>query len=213
MPRLPLVLFALAAAPALAQTPLEEDRIRSVEPKAYLKDGRWAVTPLGSVSVNDAFYAKLGGSLAVSYFLAETLAVGARGTWTQAVAEDDLRTARVDFQSTVVAAAWRGCALAEVEWSPVYGKIRWGDSILHFDGYLLGGVGAAFARRPQMAFDFGLGARIAVREWLAINAALLDTNSVETPNGTPLALIQNTVTLNLGLTVWVPFTSTRKASP
>ena len=40
-----------------------EDRVKSVQRKVYRKKGRFELTPLVSVSVNDPFYSKFGASV------------------------------------------------------------------------------------------------------------------------------------------------------
>jgi outer membrane beta-barrel protein len=132
-----------AAAPAAR---FEKDRVRSVQLKPYLKAGRISLTASGGLSLNDAFYTKLGGSLGLAYHLRDTLAFGLRASLIRVREEDDLRTARANFQSGIVSSSPEWLAMGEVEWAPLYGKVAVYGSILHFDGYFLGGLGTVWAR-------------------------------------------------------------------
>ncbi|MBK7864269.1 MAG: hypothetical protein IPJ65_37860 [Archangiaceae bacterium] len=129
-----------AGADAPAEAGFVRDRVRSVAP-AFSKRGRVALTALGSVSINDAFFTNLAAGLAVHGYLRERLAVGVRGGYLGTLVDDDARIARANLQSAVLATHPVWHALAEVEWSPFYGKLAAGDSILYLDAFITSGLG------------------------------------------------------------------------
>jgi hypothetical protein len=50
--------------------------------------------------------------------------------------------------------------------------------------------------------------RFVVRDWLAVNVALINTTYVDTPTGTTKGATQNLMMLNVGLSIFIPFKST-----
>lgn len=199
-----------------------DDRVKSVQRKVYLKKGRFDLTPMFQVSVNDPYYFKLGGSLRLGYYLADTLAISVRGSLFRVQPDDSARLARRVFGSQLFYSVPRWSVMGNAEWSPIYGKVAFLNSILHFDAYLLGGLGVVntdtssvvtnsvtgATRGPSPATDIGLGARFVARDFLAVNVALINTTYVDQPTGTTKGAIQNLMTLNVGVSLFIPFKST-----
>lgn len=219
------------ATPAVASTPAEatpepeslppimditqEDRVKSVQRKVYRKKGRFELTPLVSVSVNDPFYSKVGASLRGAWYLADTLAIAGRASVMQVVPSDDVRTAKRTFNSKIYNSVPEWSAMGDVEWSPLYGKVAFLNSILHFDGYLLAGAGVVRTETSSLpdrglnpAADLGLGMRFVAKDYLAVNVALINTSYVDQPLGSSKGAIQNMMTLNAGISLFLPFSST-----
>lgn len=214
-----------ADAPALTTAPegpqlgeadiIEEDRVKSVQRKVYLKKGRFELAPFVSVSVNDPFYTKWGESLRGSYYLSDTLGIGLRMSRYDTIRTDDARLAKRTFQSRIFFSNPQWSALADVEWSPLYGKATIFNSIIHFDAYLLGGVGVVRTETsslaghgPNAAVDLGAGIRFMVLDYLSVNGALINTTYVDQPAGTTQGTTQNVMTLNTGISIFFPFHST-----
>ncbi|MGQ0505650.1 MAG: outer membrane beta-barrel domain-containing protein, partial [Myxococcaceae bacterium] len=108
-------------------------------------------------------------------------------------------------------------AMGDLEWSPIYGKVAFFNSILHFDAYLLGGLGAVNTETSQtrgvsVGADLGLGMRFVAKDWIAVNVALINTTYVDQPAGTTKGSTQNVMTLNVGLSLFFPFRSTGRES-
>jgi outer membrane beta-barrel protein len=193
----------------------QEDRVKSVQRKVYRKKGRFELTPLISISVNDPFYSKVGASVRGAYYLADTLAISARGSVMQVVPSDDVRTAKRTFNSKIYNSVPQWSAMGDVEWSPLYGKVAFLNSILHFDGYLLAGAGVVNTETSSLpgrglnpAADLGLGMRFVAQDWIAVNVALINTSYVDQPLGSAKGAVQNVMTLNAGISLFLPFRST-----
>ncbi len=197
-----------------------DDRVKSVQRKVYLKRGRFELAPSVGLSVNDPYYSKVNASVRAAYYLADSLAVAVRGSAMQVLPSDDVRTAkRVFNNSRIFFSEPQLAALADVEWSPLYGKVAFLNSILHFDAYLLAGAGAVFTeasaagnRGPSFAADVGLGLRFVTRDWLAVNVAVINTSFVDQPLGTSKGATQNIMTLNAGISIFLPLKSTGRES-
>jgi len=192
-----------------------DDRVKSVQRKVYLKKGRFDLTPFVTLSVNDPYYTKVGASVRGAYYLADTLAVAVRGSVMQVLPEDDVRIAKRTFQSRIFYSVPQWSAMGDVEWSPLYGKVAFLNSILHFDAYLLGGMGVVNTemskvegRGPSLAADLGLGLRFVARDYLAVNVAVINTSYVDQPLNTSKGATQNLMTLNAGISFFFPMKST-----
>ena len=183
------------------------DRVRSIQPRAIVKRRRFALTAWGSASVNDPFQIKAAATLSLAFHLENNLALSLRGGIVRVIKDDDLQIARQNFQVGIVASQPNWVAMADVEWTPVYGKLRFSDSILHLDGYLVGGLGTVVGRGPEVAFEAGLGMRFIATQWLAINLAWLNTFYLDKPAGSSTPLIQNLMTANLGVSIFLPLSN------
>ena len=193
-----------------------DDRVKSVQRKVYLKKGRFELTPMVSFSITDPYYSKLGASVHGAYYLADTLSVALRLSAMQVLPSDDVRTAKRTFGARIFYSVPQWSAMADVEWSPLYGKVAFLNSILHFDGYLIGGLGGVKTETsalPGRAFlnvaaDLGAGMRFVAKDFLAVNVALINTSYVDQPLGTSKGALQNMMTINAGISLFFPLSST-----
>lgn len=160
-----------------------------------------------------------GGALRAAFYPADTLAISARFTLLDTVPTDDVRIAMRNLNSIIFFSEPRWSAMADAEWSPLYGKVAIFNSILHFDGYLVAGAGVMFTQTSanvldpnraglKPAFDLGLGLRFVTTDWLAVNVGLINTNYVDVPVGTSKASLQNVMLVHAGVSVFFPFKST-----
>ncbi len=194
-----------------------EDRVKSVQRKLYLKKNRFELAPSVAYAVNDPFYSKYGATLRGAYHLQDNLAVSARFGLFRTDATDDVRTAKRTFQSRIFHSVPEWSATAGVEWSPIYGKVAVWNNILHFDSYLVGGLGVVTTqtsslkgRGPNPAMDLGVGVRFVAKDFLAVNAALINTSYVDQPEGTTKGATQNIMMLSTGISLFLPFKSTTR---
>jgi outer membrane beta-barrel protein len=226
---------AAPAAPVASQDAereiTQDDRVKSVQRKVYLKKGRFELAPFLSVSVNDPYYTKYGGALRGAYYLSDSVALAARFSMMQVVGTDDVTSAKRTFGSRIFNSVPKWSAMGDVEWSPVYGKVAFFNSILHLDAYLLAGAGVVNTetsalpelgaevpaggsaedlpkRGPRLAGDLGVGARFVAKDFLAFNLALINTTYVDQPRGSTKGSTQNLMTLNAGISIFFPFSST-----
>jgi outer membrane beta-barrel protein len=210
------------------QSLVEDDRVKSIQRKVFIKTHRFELLPTIFVSVNDPYYSKWGGSLRGSFFLSDTLAVAVHASIFDLLPTDDVRTAKANFQSRIFFSVPKWSVLGAVEWSPIYGKATIFNTIIHFDGFIIGGLGALWSdtsstpldsknpsgptRGPNIAAEFGIGFRFMTTDWLSVNLALIDTSYVDQPAGTNKGAIQNILALNAGVSLFFPFRSTGRES-
>ena len=192
-----------------------DDRVKSIQRKVYLKKHRFELAPFITLSVNDPYYTKLGTAVRGAYYLADTLALSARVSLMQVLPTDDVRIAKRTFQSRIFYSVPQWSAMGDAEWSPLYGKVSFLNSILHFDAYLLAGLGVVHTevssqegRGPSPAADLGLGMRFVARDFFAVNVALINTSYVDQPLGSTKGATQNLMTLNAGISIFFPLSST-----
>jgi outer membrane beta-barrel protein len=206
----------------------QDDLVKSIQRKVFLKAHRFELAPSIFVSVNDPYYSKWGIGLRGTYFLADTLGISAHAAWYQLVTTDNVNIAKANFQSRIYYSVPQWSLLGDMEWSPIYGKASIFNSIFHFDFYLLAGLGVVWTetsatpvdslqpngpkRGPSFAGELGIGMRFIVLDWLSFNVSLIDTSYVDTPAGTSLGAIQNLFTINAGVSFFFPFKSTGKES-
>jgi outer membrane beta-barrel protein len=219
----------LSDAPVLDEKSLtEDDRVKSIQRKVFLKTHRFELLPTIFIGVNDPYYTKWGGSVRGSYFLSDTLALAVHAAVYTLISTDDVRTAKADFQSRIFYSKPQWSVMGAVEWSPVYGKATIFNTIIHFDGFILAGLGAMWTetssiplddkqpngpkRGPYIAGELGVGLRFMTTDWLAVNLALIDTSYVEQPTGAVKGSIQNILALHAGISIFIPFRSTGRES-
>jgi outer membrane beta-barrel protein len=224
-----VVLPGVKDAPVLdEQSLVEDDRVKSIQRKVFLKTHRFELLPTIFVSLNDPYYSKWGGSLRGSFFLSDTLAIAVHASIYDLLPTDDVRTAKANFQSRIFYSVPKWSILGAVEWSPIYGKATIFNTIIHFDGFILAGLGALWSdtsstpldsknpggptRGPNIAGEFGIGFRFMTTDWLAVNLAVINTSYVDTPAGTNKGAIQNILALNAGISLFLPFRSTGRES-
>jgi outer membrane beta-barrel protein len=208
-------------APGAAGAPFGErdvalgDRVKAVQRKGFLKRGRFEVAPILSLSVNDAYYQKLGGGLRLAYSLEDSFALALRGSYYTPLRTDNVREGKQAFQSQLLTSQLFGSAMIDGVWSPVYGKASFlADAIVHFDLYLSAGFGAAWSATsqpprnegPHLAAEVGGGVRFYPREWLAFELGLMATFYPDQPVTSVPATIQSVVVGNVGVSFFFPFT-------
>jgi outer membrane beta-barrel protein len=191
----------------------QEDRVKSVQKKLYVKRRRVELAPYFAFSLNDPYYFKLGAAVRLAFYLADTIAISVRGTYLSTVPTEDVRVAKRVFDANVYHSVPIGLVMADLEWSPLYGKVAFGNSILQLDGFLLLGAGGVYSDTSASqgihpGFDIGGGLRFVVRDWVAVNAALINTTYIDTPAGTTKGNTQNAMMLHIGLSIFIPFRST-----
>jgi outer membrane beta-barrel protein len=210
-----------ADTPAVERDVTQDDRVKSVQRKLYIKRGRFELAPAALINVNDPYYTRIGGQIRAAFYPSDTLAIAGRFALMQTLPSDDVRQATRTLQSRIFFSVPYWAAMADLEWSPLYGKVSFLNSILHLDGYILAGGGVVFTERTgtvdpatgeprpiNPAFDLGLGLRFVVKDFFAVNLGLVNTTYVDTPRGTNKGVTQNLMMLSVGVSLFLPPKST-----
>ncbi|HEU4383795.1 MAG TPA: outer membrane beta-barrel domain-containing protein [Anaeromyxobacteraceae bacterium] len=173
-------LEAAVGVPGERDTALE-DRVKAVQRKGFLKRGRLQLTALVSPTWNDAFYQKLGLSGRLAYNLRDSFAVAVSGSYYLVTRTDYVKQGVRAFNSQLLQSQPTSSVMLEGVWSPIYGKAAWlGRSIVHFDFYLVGGLGAVWSATSfeprnegaHLAAEFGGGLRFYPLSYLALELAV-----------------------------------------
>lgn len=159
-------------------------QVYAVQQIYALRRQRFELQPYWSFTMNDQFVSHPAPGVALNYYITNVMAVGANFNWYQGLNADS------EFNAATRRAVRVGVPLNEYQWSaalnfsyvPLYGKFAgFGDFIFHWDGYVVGGVGAIstrpivvfdpryrnFSFQPKVAFNAGLGVRIFFNRWFA----------------------------------------------
>ncbi|MBS1149009.1 MAG: hypothetical protein H6Q89_707 [Myxococcaceae bacterium] len=201
--------------PAVERDITQEDRVKSVQRKLYLKRGRFELAPYVLLTVNDPYYTKMGGAIRAAFYPADSLALSVRGSYLAVIPSDDVKIAKRVFQSRIFYSVPNWSVMGNFEWSPFYGKVSFFNSILHLDAYVLGGMGVVYTETSRLpdrtvnpAADLGLGFRFVAKDFFAVNVALINTTFVDQPANTDKGVTQNMLAIYAGFSLFIPFKST-----
>lgn len=141
---------------------------RGAVDRLFVKQGRHEISGGGGYYASDLLSGTyiVGGSY--SYHMTDETAVEFAGWWTHANA--DIVRALEDQRGTVVTNTYERQIFAEslLQWSPVYGKLRLGGSILHFDLHADVGVGVIDSKTSRGASGvLGFGIKLFMGQALA----------------------------------------------
>ncbi|MGC4118357.1 MAG: outer membrane beta-barrel domain-containing protein [Myxococcales bacterium] len=169
---------------------------------------------MGFVTLNDAFYPKSGPGVRLAFWFADSVALAVRYDQYNLINNYNVKLAKKELNSQLPVSHARHGFHAEFMWAPVYGKVAFANSINTFDTYLVGGAGAFITQTtespstqdhsPLFAVHLGIGEKFHVLDWLAIDLSIIDTLYSDRPGGENRSVLQNVVSLNLGLCVYLP---------
>jgi outer membrane beta-barrel protein len=206
-----------AEAPVTGKTATDEgidltlqDRIKAVARKTFLKANRFELVPMAGVTMNDAFFQTwaVGGRL--SYHLHDAFALEVGGMYVPpgfAQTLEPVQVLRNELKMINTDNKLIGMADIGFTFSPMYGKVAlFGDAIIHFDGFLQGGVGATFDNGADLvhpAMNVGAGVRVFLLRWLALRADVRDV--IYPQDKLQISTLQNLLFVNLGVAFYLPF--------
>jgi outer membrane beta-barrel protein len=141
---------------------------RGAVDRLFVKQGRHEIAGGGGYYASDLLSGTyiVGGSY--TYHMTDETAVEFAGWWTHANA--DIVRALEDDRGTVIAETYEREIFVEslLEWSPVYGKLRLGGSIVHFDLHADIGVGVVDSRTSRGAAGvLGFGMKLFMGQAIA----------------------------------------------
>lgn len=203
-----------------------------------LRRGRVELMPYWSFSLNDQFVSHGGPGLGVNYYLTNVLAIGINGTFHQPFNGDS----DFNFQNrratrlAVPLNEYQAAGTVNFTYVPMYGKFSgFNQFIFHYDGYIVGGVGA-LRTRPlsvidpdnrtfdydwRLAMSVGIGLRVFLNRWFAVTGEIRDYIYIEQLENTQVAATQaqqrnpdtwfgdkpltNNVQAQIGISMFLPF--------
>ncbi|HEY0839557.1 MAG TPA: outer membrane beta-barrel domain-containing protein [Vulgatibacter sp.] len=189
-----------------------DDRVKAVQRKHFLKRGRLELVPTFAMSLNDAFYTKVGGGLAANYHLADSIALSFHYERFGISQNDSVRIAKRELKSLLLSSKLEWSAGADFLWTPIYGKLAWFNTIVQYDLFLMAGAGVAWSQTSgapvddgaHPAVDIGVGQRFALADWMAFEFWVKQLLYADRPQDRQISEIQKVLTLNVGLSFWIP---------
>lgn len=190
---------------ALAQEGVEED-IRVIQQRPFLRKGRGELAPYFAFAMNETLFTHLGVGIVVNYHILENLSVGASYAKYFSHERELFQDVQDDYR--VYPEKWEldWYAGGHVAYVPVYGKfILFNSAIVHWDAYLIAGLGATRTSITDAAFtgNLGLGSRLFLAEGLTLNFEVRDYIFEEDFKGG--ARVVNNVMLQVGLSIFLPW--------
>ncbi len=188
------------------------DRVKAVQRKHFLKRGRLEAVPSFALSLNDAFNSKVGAGLAVNYHLADSIALSLHYDKFYRAQSDNVRIAKRELRSLLLASAIDWSAGVDFLWTPIYGKLSWFNTIVQYDLFLATGVGGVWSQTSGAPVDDGLhpavnagiGQRFAFTDWMAFEFWVKQLLYADRPQDREISEIQKVLTMNVGLSFWLP---------
>jgi outer membrane beta-barrel protein len=179
---------------------------RGAVDRLFVKQGRHELTGAGGYYASDLLSGTylVGGSY--TYHMTDETAVEFAGWWTHANA--DLIRALEDKRGVVLTETYARMIFAEslLVWSPVYGKLRLGGSIIHFDLHADLGVGVIDSKTSRGAAGvLGFGIRLFAGQAIAFR---IDArNRTFRQDLLEERFLVNDAALTAGLSLFLPFTN------
>jgi outer membrane beta-barrel protein len=179
---------------------------RGAVDRLFVKQGRHEITLGGGYYASDLLSGTylVGGSY--TYHMTDETAVEFAGWWTHANA--DLIRALEDMRGVVLTETYARMIFAEslLVWSPVYGKLRLGGSIFHFDLHADVGVGVIDSKTSRGAAGVvGFGIRLFAGQAVAFR---IDArNRTFRQDLLEERFLVNDAALTAGLSLFLPFSN------
>lgn len=190
------------------------DRVKAVQRRGFLKSHRLELGATLPVTVNDAFFQKVGATGRIGYHFHESFGLMLRGGWYWPVRTGRAREGKIAFSSQLLSSQIDGQLMADLMWSPIYGKVAWlGQRIIHFDMFFLAGFGGVWSATsgaprnlgPHLAADVGTGMRFYPADWLALEAGVGATFYPDQPVVSAPSSMQRVITATFGASIFFPF--------
>ncbi len=188
-----------------------DDRVKSVQPRSFLKQGRFELMPTIFVTLNDAYFPKYGPGLRLAYHVHESLGLGLRANQYNLIPNDNVRLAKRQLRSQLPDVQPEWSFALDVLWSAFYGKAKLFNAIRHFDLYVVAGLGAVLSETRKedgllLSTHIGLGSRFSLNDFLALDLSFIETVYTDRPhNNGGKGVVQHILSINLGLSVFIPF--------
>ncbi|MCB9558701.1 MAG: outer membrane beta-barrel domain-containing protein [Deltaproteobacteria bacterium] len=177
-----------AAAPTVAgKSQVGWKDVVVVQPKAFLKRRRVELTPFYATTVNDTLIQHSAIGLELNYFITDILNIGVLGMYYVSNVLDQEFYTRHHFNVVPTLNRYLYTATLNMGYVPIYGKFDiFNYWILHYEVFATGGVGVTgteiIPRKLEneaftniaLTFQVGIGGRIFVNKWLALQVAFRD---------------------------------------
>lgn len=188
-----------------------DDRVKSVQPRGFIKQGRFELMPSIFVTLNDAYFPKYGPGLRLAYHVHESLGLALRANQYNVIPNDNVRLAKRQLRSQLPDVQPEWSFDFDVLWSAFYGKAKLFNGIHHFDLYVVAGLGTVISETYDqdgllLSTHIGLGSRFSLNDFLALDLSFIETVYTDRPhNNGNKGVVQHILSINLGLSIFIPF--------
>jgi outer membrane beta-barrel protein len=177
---------------------------RGAVDRLFVKQGRHEISIMGGYYDSDLLSGTYVLSAAYTYHMTDQTAVEFTGSYTHANA--DIVRALEDGRGTVLADTYATVYFGEsvLQWSPIYGKLRLGGEVVHFDMHADIGVGVVDSGTSRGAAGVaGFGIKLFAGQWAAIRFDVRDrTYRQELLDE---HFLVNDIAVTAGFSVFLPF--------
>jgi len=175
------------AGKAKPPTTLSWQDIVVVPRKAFIKGGRFELSPFSGISVNDNLIRHYSFGGQINFFLSDALSIGLEGQYYVKALSPTADNVGLQYNRIPTLNKYLYSGDLNFGYTLMYGKFAlFNKQILHWDTYLTGGVGLMVSeiipRNPGLSsfqnqlimVPVGLGARFFLFNWLTVNFAIKD---------------------------------------
>jgi outer membrane beta-barrel protein len=161
--------------------------------KPFIKKGRFDITPTFTVTVNDNIIQHYSLGLEVNYHITDVLSLGIAGQYYFKNILDQEFWTRYHYSRVPAMNKYNYTVALNFTYVPIYGKLAiLNDWILHYEVFASAGVGGSgteivpkdyryktFANPFSLTFPVGMGGRVFVNKFFAIQAGIRDYMMVD----------------------------------
>jgi outer membrane beta-barrel protein len=181
-----------------------EDRVKAVQRRGVFKAHRVSVSGFGSASLSDAFFQKWGGGGQLAYSFSDPFALSLNYSYFHDQTTTNVDIAKEVLSSQLFATRLHSLATADFEWTPVYGKFKFFNSIAYLDFYPFAGFGAAQGETNWgPATEVGLGERVFLTDFFSVGLEAKYAFYVDQAANGP-SVLQRVLLLSALVTIWFP---------
>ena len=177
---------------------------RGAVDRLFVKQARHEFAALGGYYISDLFSATYVAGGSYTYHMTETTGFELAGWFTHANA--DVIAAIQEGRGTVIEDEFARVLLFEstLQWTPIYGKLRFGGTIMRFDIHLDAGVGVVDSPTNRGAMGVGgIGMRLFLGKVAALRIDARDR--VFRQELLDEQFLVNDISITAGLSFFVPF--------
>lgn len=219
----------------------EVEEVFAIQRVYALRRHRMELSPSFAINLNDPYQSRMGVGLGLNYWFTNVLAIGANAIWYDlgGASAEESNTSFFTRRSTrlgIPLNEWQAGAWLNFTYVPIYGKFAaFNRFIFEWDTYIVGGVGMMRTRPipvfdpsvrnfdwgTRVSFNAGLGIRVFLSRWLAINVEFRDYIFLERYENTRIPVeiadrsnpgnwlangssMTHNASIQVGLTVFIP---------
>jgi outer membrane beta-barrel protein len=187
-----------------AQKKAEQDLIRVIQRRPFLRRRRFELAPGIATNINDSLVSFFMAGGSATYHLTEVMAIGASGSWALGSETDLFDQVITDYDVFPEISKIQWSASLDFQYAFMYGKFALFNTwIIPWDTYAILGAGATqtqLATHPIL--NIGIGQRYFMNRWFTLNLSLRDgVYNEDYPGGSQIV---NNLVFSAGVSFFLP---------